>query len=104
MSNVFEKLVGPMSIGMLLKAHRTANDLTVAELENKLKLTKGALSKIESGKKKLTLKEAIKFAKKLNEYEDFFALVWFQEEARDAGLDFLKITSQEIKLTKAAKK
>lgn len=96
MRNIFEDLVGPMSIGMLLKAHRVANDLTINQLETKLKLSKGELSKIESGKKRLTLKEALKIAKKLDEYQDYFALVWFQEEARDAGLDFHKYFRKHV--------
>lgn len=89
-NNVFEKLVGPMTVGMLLNAHRVTHDMTVGQLEAKLKLAKGTLHSLETGKKRLTLKETIKIAKKLEEYVDFYAFVWFQEEARDAGLDFHK--------------
>lgn len=88
--SLFEKLVGPMTVGMLLKAHRVTHALGPADLERKLKLTPGELSLLESGKKRITLKETIKIAKRLGEYEDFYALVWFQEEARSAGLDFHK--------------
>lgn len=96
MKNVFEDLVGPMSIGMLLKAYRVTNDLTQAQLEKKLKLTKGSLARIENGKNRLTLKETVKMAKKLDEYVDFYAFIWFQEEARDAGLDFHKYLRNSI--------
>jgi transcriptional regulator with XRE-family HTH domain len=94
--NVFEDLVGPMTIGMLLRAHRVINDFTLAQLERKLKLKKGSLTNIESGKKRLTLKETIRIARKLEEYEDFYAFVWFQEEARSAGLDFHKYLRSHV--------
>ena len=95
-SNVFEKLVGPMTVGMLLKAHQVTNDLTAEQLAKKLKLTKNELLKLVSGKHRPTLKETIKIAKKLEEYEDFFALVWFQEEASSAGLDFHKYLRSHV--------
>ena len=94
--NVFEELVGPMTIGMLLKAHRVTNAFSTDQIEKKLKLTKGELHKLELGKKRLTLKEAIQIAKKLDEYQDFYALIWFQEEARSAGLDFDKYFRSHI--------
>lgn len=94
--NVFEDLVGPMTIGMLLRAHRVINDFTQGQLEKKLKLKKGSLTNIESGKKRLTLKETIRIARKLEEYEDFYAFIWFQEEARSAGLDFHKYLRSHV--------
>lgn len=75
---IIEKLVGPLTIDKLLRAYRSANNLTVAQLERKIR---------HKGKKKFTLKETIKLAKALNEDADFYALVWFKEEARSAGLD-----------------
>jgi transcriptional regulator with XRE-family HTH domain len=85
--SVFEKLVGPLTIGKLLRAYRTANDMTAAELERRLRLTKGSVSLIENGKKKLTLKEMVKLARKLEESEDLYVLAWLKQQARDAGLD-----------------
>jgi transcriptional regulator with XRE-family HTH domain len=95
-NSVFEKLVGPMTIGMLLKAYQVTNDLTPEQFAKKLKLTKAELLKLESGKERLTLKDTIKIAKKLEEYKDFYALVWFQEEARSAGLDFHKYLRSHV--------
>lgn len=94
--SVLEELVGPMTVGMLLKAHRVANSLTAAQLEKKLRLSRGKLASIESGKTKFSLKETIKVARKLGEYEDFYALIWFQEEARNAGLDFHKYLRSHV--------
>lgn len=84
---IFEKLTGPLSVGTLLKAHRVTNGFTTAEMEKKLKLTKGTLTQLESGKKKLTLKETVSLARKLEEYPEFYALIWMKEQARDAGLN-----------------
>ena len=39
------------------------------------------------GRKHLSLKETLALARKLEEYEDFYALVWMKEQAREAGLD-----------------
>lgn len=78
---IFEKLVGPLTIEKLLRAYRLANNLSVAEMEKRIR---------HKGKKKFTLKEVIKVARALDEDEDFYALVWFQEEARGAGLEAQK--------------
>jgi transcriptional regulator with XRE-family HTH domain len=85
---IFEDLSGPLTIGALIKAHRTSHDLSQEQLAKKLKTTKALVQQVENGKKKLTLKETLKWAKKLEEFEDFFAIVWFKSEAREAGLDF----------------
>ena len=89
-NNVLEKLIGPMSVGMLLRAHRLAHGLSFRQLENKLKLPKGSLPKLEVGKIKLNLNQTIKVAKKLEEFEDFWAMIWFQEQATNSGLDYHK--------------
>lgn len=86
-NSVFEKLVGPLTVGKLLKAYRVIHSLSVHELERKLRFPKGTLTHVENGRKKLSLKETVSLAKKLEEYEDFYALVWMKEEARAAGLD-----------------
>lgn len=78
---IFEQLAGPLTVDKLLKAYRQANNLTVAQMEKKIG---------HHGKKKFTLKEALKIAKSLEEDPDFYALVWFHEEARAAGLEASK--------------
>lgn len=85
--SVFEKLAGPLTVGKLLRAYRTANALSVTEVERRLKLSKGTITQLESGKKKLPLKETLKLARKLEEAEDLYALAWLKEEVLEAGLD-----------------
>jgi len=91
---IFEDLSGPLTIGALVKAHRTSYDLSQEQLAKKLKTTKSFVQQIENGKKKLSLKETLKLAQKLGEFTDFFALVWFETEARDAGFDFNQFINQ----------
>jgi transcriptional regulator with XRE-family HTH domain len=94
LTDVYEELTGELTVGKLLHAYRTTNSLTIPQMEKKMGLTKGELLRVEGGRKKLTLKEAIKYAHKLREAEDFYAEIWFREEARAAGLDpdkFLKV-------------
>ncbi len=85
--NIFEKMIGPLTVGKLLKAYRTANALTTAEVEQRLSLSKGTILKLESGKIKLSLKETVKMARKLEEADDLYALAWLKAEALDAGVD-----------------
>lgn len=85
--NIFEKMIGPLTVGKLLKAYRTANALTAAEVDRRLRLSKGTISKLESGKKKFSLKETVKLARKLEEAEELYALAWLKAEAMEAGID-----------------
>lgn len=85
--NIFEKMIGTLTVGKLLKAYRTANALSAADVEKRLKLSKGTILNIESGKKKLSLKETVRIARKLEEAEDLYALAWLKAEAVEAGID-----------------
>lgn len=89
--NIFEKMIGPLTVGILLKAYRTANALSAAEVERRLRLNKGTILKLESGKMKLSLKETVKLARMLEEAEDLYALAWLKAEAMEAGVDLERI-------------
>ena len=87
LTDIYEELTGELTVGKLLHAYRTTNSLTIPQMEKKLGVVKGELLRLEGGRKKLTLKEALKFAQKRREAEDFYAEIWFREEARAVGLD-----------------
>lgn len=89
-----EQLVGPMSVGKLLRAYRVAHDFTLQELADKLNVTRGFISNIEMERKPLSLDKTLEIAKKLKESTDLYASVWFETQAREAGLDFKKIISK----------
>ena len=86
-----EKMVGPMTVGKLLRAYRTQNDLSAQELADKLGVTKGFISNVETGKKDISLEKALELAEDLGESKDLYAGVWFESQARSAGLDFKKV-------------
>lgn len=85
---IIEKLIGPVTIGSLLKTYRRNNELSLDELSKKLKISKSDLQKIEAGKMHIPLKQVISFIKKLDEPPNVYAKVWCEEEVRRAGLDF----------------
>jgi transcriptional regulator with XRE-family HTH domain len=89
-----EQLVGPMSVGKLLRSYRTSHDMTLQDLADKLNVTRGFVSNIEMERKSLSLDKTIAIAKKLKESIDLYASVWFEEQARKVGLDFKKIISK----------
>ncbi len=89
-----EQLVGPMTIGKLIRTYRFTNEITLQKLAEKLNVTRGFISNIETGKKSLSLDKSLEIAKKLKESTDLYASVWFEEQAREAGINFKKIISK----------
>lgn len=87
-------LIGPPTVGKLLRAYRTSNDISVQELAVTLGVTKGYISNIETGKKEISLDKALYICKVLGEVREVYAGVWFEEQARNAGLDFKKVIKQ----------
>lgn len=85
---IVEKLIGPVTVGSLLKGYRMTHEITLDGMSKKLKVTKPMLQKIESGKHHLTLKEVVSITKKLDEPKHVYARVWCEEQARLVGLDF----------------
>jgi transcriptional regulator with XRE-family HTH domain len=91
---ILENMVGPLTIGKLIRNYRRRNDITLEVLAIKLNVTKGFISNIETGKKSISLEKCLEIAKSLKHSKEFFANVWFQEQARNAGLDWKKITKK----------
>lgn len=83
-----EKLTGPLTIGMLIRSHRTLYDLTQAQLAKKLKVTVSYISDLENDRKDISLKQAKEIALKLERPVSQFVRVWMEQKAREAGLDF----------------
>lgn len=85
---IVEKIIGPVTVGTLIKSFRRNNELSLDELSKKLKIPKTDLQKIESGKIRIPLKQVIQITKKLDEPPNIYAKVWCEDEVRAAGLDF----------------
>lgn len=92
---LLEKEVGPVSVAMLLRVYRTRNDLSQTALAEKLGVTKGFISNIENGVKKLSLSKLISIAEDLGVNPKYFAKVWLEDEARESGMDLKEIISTD---------
>lgn len=92
---LLEKEVGPVSVAMLLRVYRTRNDLSQTSLAEKLGVTKGFISNIENGVKKLSLSKLISIAEDLGANPKYFAKVWLEDEARESGMDLKEIISAD---------
>lgn len=86
--HLVEQLIGPVTIGSLIKVFRSTHELTLNDLSKKLKLSKEELQKIESSSTQLSLKEVIMIAKKLDEAKHVYARVWCEEQLSRVGMDF----------------
>ncbi len=87
-----EKLVGPATVGMILRTYRTTHDMKQGDLAKKLKVTVGFISNIETGKKNISLTKLLQICHKLGGNELFWMTVYFEEQARLAGMGKYKIT------------
>lgn len=87
--------IGPLTVGMLLRVHRNEQGLSQVELAKKLCVTVGFISNVENGRKKLSLRETMKIANKIEANDKHFALIWF-EESHANNLSF-KETIKSVK-------
>lgn len=88
-----ESVVGPVTIGMMIRAYRTTNDLTQLQLAKKLKVRVSYVSDLENDRKDISLIQARDIAKKLGESDKLYVRIWMEQKAREAGLDFDSIVS-----------
>lgn len=82
---IIEGIVGPLTIGSLVRAYRVRNDLTQDEVAAKLKVKKNYVSDIENNRKPMTLRRAIAIADALGESKQRFMEVYIECEIREAG-------------------
>ncbi len=83
-----EALVGPMTVGKLIKVYRHSHEMKQNDLARKLKVTIGYISNIETGKKKISLEKVLEICKKLKQSQLVWMTVHFEEMARDAGKEY----------------
>ena len=94
---VMDKLLGPPSVGRILKDYRITNDMNQKELAKKLGVTVGFISNVETGKKRLSLSKVLEYCRKLKENEIFWMMIHFKEEGRRAGKDLHFILEEKNK-------
>lgn len=96
-SKVLERLTGPVTVAMLFRSYRFTNELSLEDMARELGVTKGFVSNVLTGKKKLSLKKTLEMARTLGEPIELYARIWFEEHAREAGLDWKKVLNVKSK-------
>lgn len=82
-----EELVGPTTIGMLVRAYRTRNNLSQKELGIIIKQTVSYVSDLERDKKPISLAQVKDIAQRLGESVGLYAKVWIQQELSEANIN-----------------
>lgn len=80
-----EDLVGPTTVGRLFRVYRFDADIGQLDLANRLNVTVGYISNLETGKKWISLEKLLEYCRKLNQNEKLWMIVYFEEQARRAG-------------------
>jgi transcriptional regulator with XRE-family HTH domain len=82
-----EELAGPMTVGKLIRAFRTRNDLTLAELGEIVGQGVSYVSDLERDKKSISLAQVKDFAERMGESVEHYARVWIKQELSEANID-----------------
>ncbi len=83
-----EKIYGPLSFGLLLKAMRESDDCTQVEYALKIEISKQNLSDLENGRKIPSPSRASKIAKKLKLPEAPMIELAIKDSLRKEGLKY----------------
>jgi antitoxin HigA-1 len=86
-----ESLIGPMTVARMIRAYRTTNDMTQAQLAKKLKVTVSYISDLENDRKDISLKQAKEIATKLGDPPALYVRIWLEQKIREVGLEFDEI-------------
>ncbi len=78
----------PTTFGHLLKTHRLAEDMTLAQMSKVLKISVSHLSDIENERKFVSLERAKEFAKRLKDSEKYFILIALRDLLRRANCNY----------------
>lgn len=78
---------GPLTLGDLILSIRLGEELSQTEFARQLGISRSHLCDIEKGRKTLSLRRAVQFARKLGYSETQFARLALQQQVEDAGLD-----------------
>lgn len=91
-----ESRLGPMTVGLFIKAYREADSYSQIEYAKKLKISRANLCDIEKGRKLISPSRAVKIAKALKVSEILILKLALQDSLRHARLNY------QIELKKAS--
>ena len=78
---------GPLTLGSLVRAIREGEDYSLADMGEKLRVTRGHVAAIERGKP-VSPEAAARYAKALGYSEEQFVRLALQDQVRRAGLQY----------------
>jgi plasmid maintenance system antidote protein VapI len=81
-----EKMIGPITFGMLLRSYMEREEITQTELAKVLGTTLGYVSNIINDRKKVSLSKAIEIAEILGEPERTYLEVAIEDSLRESGV------------------
>jgi transcriptional regulator with XRE-family HTH domain len=84
-----EELNGPVTVGTLIRAYRTRNDLTLEALAKIIGQSKSYVSDLEHDRKPVSITQLRVFAEKMGESVELFAKVWIEQRLKEANIDGL---------------
>lgn len=87
LTDMYEQLTGPLSIGKLLHAFRATHEWTLEKLAAKLSMPPEKLANIENEIIYPDLEQTISFAQLLHEEEDFYVEIFLRDLLRRSGLN-----------------
>jgi antitoxin HigA-1 len=83
-----EGLVGPLTLGGLIEAIRTSEEITLQAYAAKLGVSRAHLCDIEKGRRTLSAERAAKWARLLEQPESLFVQLALQAAIDAAGLKY----------------
>lgn len=90
---ILEKLIGPLTVGMLIRAYRTREGITQQDLADKLDLKVTYISDIENDRRIPSMAKVKEMAEKLGELVAQYIRVWTEQTYRESGLSFEEIVN-----------
>ena len=94
---VLEKIVGPLTFGMLLRSYMEREGITQTELAERLGTTIGYVSNIINERKKVSMAKALEIAITLEEPEKTYVETAIGDALRESGIS-CKIELKNFKI------
>jgi transcriptional regulator with XRE-family HTH domain len=87
LTDMYEQLTGPLSVGKLLHAFRSTHEWSLEKLASKLSMSSSDLLKLENEVSFPDLDQTMNYAQILHEDQDFYVEIFLRDLLRRSGLD-----------------
>lgn len=81
-----ESLVGPVTVGMLIRAFRSRMDLTLEQLGEMVGQSASYMSDLERDKKSISLAQIKDIAERMGESIEHYVIAWIRQELNEAHI------------------